>query len=50
MLRKLFAMLLVVTGMFVTACSQEPEVKENKNIVLYSQLEQEFTESLLFMK
>lgn len=47
MLRKLALLLLAVTALFVTACSNQTEVKENKNIVLYSQLEQDFTEALL---
>ena len=47
MLRKFALLLLVVSTFMVTACSNDQEVKENKNIVLYSQLEQDFTEALL---
>lgn len=48
MFRKAIALLLVAMAMFLTACSQdEPKVKENKTMVIYSQLEQDFTEALL---
>ena len=47
MLRKIALLLFVVSTLMVTACSNDQEVKENKNIVLYSQLEQDFTEALL---
>lgn len=47
MLRKIFAVSLVLLSLVIAACSDAPEKKEQKNLVLYSQLEQEFTEALL---
>lgn len=48
MLRKLSALMLLIIALLVAACSQEePKVKENKTMVIYSQLEQDFTEALL---
>ncbi len=47
MLRKIFASLLVLFTFFVAACSEQTEPKEKKALVLYSQLEQEFTEKML---
>lgn len=47
MLRKIIACSLLLLTMFIAACGEQVEKKENKNLVLYSQLEQEFTEALL---
>ncbi|MBQ7759854.1 MAG: extracellular solute-binding protein [Acidaminococcaceae bacterium] len=47
MLRKIFAVSLVLLSLVIAACGDAPEKKEQKNLVLYSQLEQEFTEALL---
>ena len=47
MFRKFLATLLVITAFFVAACSEQTETKVNKNLVVYSQLDQAFTEELL---
>lgn len=47
MVRKIFAALLLLLTLVIAACGEQPEKKEQKNLVLYSQLEQGFTEALL---
>lgn len=47
MLRKIFALMLVLLTLLVAACGEQAKTKEKKSLVLYSQLEQEFTEALL---
>lgn len=47
MLRKVFALTLVLLSLFIAACGEQPEKKEQKILVLYSQLEQDFTEALI---
>ena len=47
MFRKFFAVLLMLLTLLIAACGEHVETKEKKNLVLYSQLSQEFTEALL---
>ena len=47
MFRKIFATLLMLATFFVAACGEQTETKVNKNLVVYSQLDQAFTDELL---
>ena len=47
MFRKIFATLLMLATLFVAACGEQTETKVNKNLVVYSQLDQAFTDELL---
>ena len=47
MFRKILATLLMMATFFIAACSEQTETKVNKNLVVYSQLDQAFTEELL---
>ena len=47
MFRKIFATLLMLAAFIVAACGEQTETKVNKNLVVYSQLDQAFTDELL---
>ena len=47
MFRKILATLLMLATLFVAACGEQTETKVNKNLVVYSQLDQTFTDELL---
>ena len=47
MFRKIFATLLMLATFIVAACGEQTETKVNKNLVVYSQLDQAFTDELL---
>ena len=47
MFRKIFATLLMLATFFVAACGEQTETKVNKNLVVYSQLDQAFTDELI---
>lgn len=46
-MRKFLVLLLMLVTMIIAACSEQTETIEKKNMVLYSQLGQKFTEELL---
>ena len=46
MFRKILVLALVLLSLFVAACGEQSEKNEHKKLVLYSQLEQDFTEAL----
>ena len=47
MFRKILATLLMLATFFVAACSEQTETKVNKNLVVYSELDQAFTDELV---